>query len=181
MKLHNKKTKKYIAGIVVIFTAVLAVYLWKDLNLDGGSKIPLPDIVVENIDIIREVNGQDWRLKSPHVEHKDNVIYAKYVDIETVDKENSNIKINAEKGTFFRETDDFTLTDAHGVMLKENKKNYSLVSGKVYYLAKDETWNFSEKVTISDDVMVITGPVGIYKSKVGDMLLPNGGIISWLE
>ena len=100
MNFINKNTKKHLISIVFLIVTVLVVYLWKDLHLNDADKIVLPDIVVENIDVIREINGQYWRLRSPQVEHKDNVIYAKSLDIETINDDNSDIKIKAESGIF---------------------------------------------------------------------------------
>lgn len=181
MNFKNKKIKKHIISIVLLIVAVLIVYLWKDLHLDDANKISLPDIVVENIDVIREINGQSWRLRSPQVEHKDNVIYAKSPDIETTDDDNTDIKINATSGIFIRESDNFTLIDAFGTMSKKTNKTYNLMSGKVFYESKTEIWNFSNDVTLSDDKTQINGLTGVYDSKNGDIFLPNGGTIKWKD
>ena len=181
MKLISTIRKRYLIGIAVILTAVLVVYFWKDLHLEYGNKIPVPDMVVENIDVKRVIEGQNWRLKSPLVEHKDKVIYAKSLDIETVDKSSYDIKIKAVSGTFLREINDFTLIDAFGVMKKTNGTIYNLTSGKVFYEAKTEIWNFSNNVIISDDKTEISGPIGVYNTISGDMSLPNGGIVKWID
>lgn len=181
MNFINKNTKKHLISIVFLIVTVLVVYLWKDLHLNDADKIVLPDIVVENIDVIREINGQYWRLRSPQVEHKDNVIYAKSLDIETINDDNSDIKIKAESGIFLRESNNFNLTNAIGTMSKKTDKGYNLISGKVYYEAKTEIWIFSEDVTLSDDKTQINGPTGVYDTKNGDIFLPNGGIIKWRD
>ena len=70
---------------------------------------------------------------------------------------------------------------AIGVMKKENGTIYNLTSGKVFYEAKTEIWNFSNNVIISDDKTEISGPIGVYNTISGDMSLPNGGIVKWID
>lgn len=39
------------------------------------KNVPLPDIIVEDIEIERVVNGKTWIIISPRAEHKEGVIY----------------------------------------------------------------------------------------------------------
>lgn len=181
MKFLNITRKTYFTGIAVILAVVLLAYFLKDLNLDLADKIAVPDIVVENIDVNRVIKGQQWRLKSPYVEHKDEVIYAKSLDISTVDKTSSDIRITAVRGTLLREKNDFTLFDAIGVMTKQNGKIYNLTSGKVIYEAETEIWNFSHSVIISDNKTEVTGSDGVYNMISGVITLPNGGTVQWKD
>ena len=52
--------KKLIVLTVILVIAVGAFYLWRDLNLSAMNKIPIPDLVVENIEIERMINGKKW-------------------------------------------------------------------------------------------------------------------------
>ncbi|EHL65963.1 LPS export ABC transporter periplasmic protein LptC [Cloacibacillus evryensis] len=172
--------KKLIVLTVILVIAVGAFYLWRDLNLSAMNKIPIPDLVVENIEIERMINGKKWKLISPRVEHKDGIVYGDSMDVTITDPAGRVTHIYADKGTFTRENNDVSLTSADGVM-KENAKEYNLKSGNVKYEAAAEKWNFDDGVALSDGRMLIEGKKGYYDTKSGECRLTDGGTITWSD
>ena len=172
--------KKLIVLTVILVIAVGAFYLWRDLNLSAMNKIPIPDLVVENIEIERMINGKKWKLISPRVEHKDGIVYGDSMDVTITDPAGRVTHIYADKGTFPRENNDVSLTSADGVM-KENAKEYNLKSGNVKYEAAAEKWNFDDGVALSDGRMLIEGKKGYYDTKSGECRLTDGGTITWSD
>ena len=172
--------KKLIVLTVILVIAVGAFYLWRDLNLSAMNKIPIPDLVVENIEIERMINGKKWKLISPSVEHKDGIVYGDSMDVTITDPAGRVTHIYADKGTFTRENNDVSLTSADGVM-KENAKEYNLKSGNVKYEAAAEKWNFDDGVALSDGRMLIEGKKGYYDTKSGECRLTDGGTITWSD
>ena len=75
MAIKKISRKKAYTIAALTFIAVIVAFLWRDLNLTDRSDIPLPDIIVENIEIDREINGAQWKLISPRVEHRDGFFY----------------------------------------------------------------------------------------------------------
>ena len=172
--------KKLIVLTVILVIAVGAFYLWRDLNLSAMNKIPIPDLVVENIEIERMINGKKWKLISPRVEHKDGIVYGDSMDVTITDPAGRVTHIYADKGTFTRENNDVSLTSADGVM-KENAKEYNLKSGNVKYEAAAEKWNFDDGVALSDGRMLIEGKKGYYDTQSGECRLTDGGTITWSD
>ena len=172
--------KKLIVLTVILVIAVGAFYLWRDLNLSAMNKMPIPDLVVENIEIERMINGKKWKLISPRVEHKDGIVYGDSMDVTITDPAGRVTHIYADKGTFTRENNDVSLTSADGVM-RENAKEYNLKSGNVKYEAAAEKWNFDDGVALSDGRMLIEGKKGYYDTKSGECRLTDGGTITWSE
>lgn len=172
--------KKLIVLTVILVIAVGAFYLWRDLNLSAINKMPIPDLVVENIEIERMINGKKWKLISPRVEHKDGIVYGDSMDVTITDPAGRVTHIYADKGTFTRENNDVSLTSADGVM-KENAKEYNLKSGNVKYEAAAEKWNFDDGVALSDGRMLIEGKKGYYDTKSGECRLTDGGTITWSD
>ena len=176
----KRSGKKLIVLTVILVIAVGAFYLWRDLNLSAMNKIPIPDLVVENIEIERMINGKKWKLISPRVEHKDGIVYGDSMDVTITDPAGRVTHIYADKGTFTRENNDVSLTSADGVM-KENAKEYNLKSGNVKYEAAAEKWNFDDGVALSDGRMLIEGKKGYYDTKSGECRLTDGGTITWSD
>ena len=70
---------------MILVIAVGAFYLWRDLHLSAINKMPIPDLVVENIEIERMISGKKWKLISPRVEHKDGIVYGSSMDVTITD------------------------------------------------------------------------------------------------
>lgn len=165
----------------VVLIAVGAFYMWRDLHLSALRNMNLPDIVVENIEIERIVNGKNWKIVSPRAEHRDGVIYGSSVDITISDPNNGrNTHIYADKSTFTRKNNDVMLQNGDGTM-EENGKKYSMKSGLVEYKAKTEEWIFSNGLVLSSDKMVVEGAKGTYAAISGDCYITNGGTITWRD
>ncbi|MCF0247268.1 MAG: LPS export ABC transporter periplasmic protein LptC [Synergistes sp.] len=178
-KIHFSR-KKIARWTAIIVIAVGAYYVWRDLNLDVFADTDLPDLVVENIDVERKVGSDDWTLSSPRVEHKDGVIYGTSLDVSIKTPTGRVTNIFAEEGTFTRENNDITLTNADGAMV-ENNKVYNMKTSNAVYKAASETWFFDEGIILSDDKMVVEGSKGYYNTKNGECRITEGGTVTWSE
>lgn len=147
------------------------------LNL---SDIPIPDVVVENIEIKRVLDGSEWVLLSPRAEHKQGMIYGQSVDI-TVTAENGEVsKMFAANGVFSRESSDITL-ESMSADVKHEKKNISMRAGMAFYNSSEDIWYFSEDVSISDGSATASGPEGSYSAGEGLSLITGGGTVTWVN
>ena len=178
MRIKKLTKREAIVLAVILAVAVGAFYLWRDLHLGAMKNVPLPDIIVEDIEIERVVNGKTWIIISPRAEHKEGVIYGTSVDITIKDPNGRNTHIYADGSTFTRENNDITLTNGDGTMT-EKGKTYDMQSGFVEYDADTERWNFSKGVTLSSENMVISGDAGVYDTRSGDCYITNGGTVTW--
>lgn len=170
--------KKFIVLAAVVAIAVGVFYFWRDLHLSAVKRVPLPDVVVEDIEVERLVDGKMWKLISPRVEHKNGLIHGVSLDV-TITEDNGKVTyIYADKGTFSRKNNNLDLTHADGTM-KQNDKEYNLKSGRAKYTAAKDLWNFSKGVTLTDGHFVVSGKTGYYDAKKGECGLTNGGTISW--
>ncbi|OUO92605.1 hypothetical protein [Cloacibacillus sp. An23] len=178
MNIKKLTKREAIVLAVILVIAVGAFYLWRDLHLGAVKNIPLPDIIVEDIEIERVVNGKTWIIISPRAEHKEGVIYGSSVDITIKDPNGRDTHIYADASTFTRENSDITLTNGDGTMT-ENGKTYKMKSGFVEYDAQTERWDFSKGVVLSSENMVISGDAGQYDTVSGDCRIRNGGTVTW--
>ncbi|MFA6893393.1 MAG: hypothetical protein WCQ38_03985, partial [Synergistaceae bacterium] len=96
MSIKKISRKKAYTIAALVFIAVIVVFLWRDLNLaNRAGDIPLPDIIVENIEIEREINGAQWKLISPRVEHRDGLFYGESLAITITESGDKVTRINA--------------------------------------------------------------------------------------
>ncbi|MEG1602652.1 MAG: LPS export ABC transporter periplasmic protein LptC [Cloacibacillus sp.] len=179
MQKKISKTKIILLTVVAV-TAVGVFYMWRDLNLDSIKKVPIPDVVVENLDLNRVIKGDTWKFRSPRVEHKEGMVYGDSMDV-TITSPNGRVShITAEKGVFSRANNDLTLKNAVGRM-QEKDKVYDLKSGNVFYEAAKENWHFSDGIELIIGKIKVSGKNGTYDTKSGDCKITNGGLITWSD
>lgn len=177
-KISRKKI--YFAAALVIIV-VFAAFLWRDFNLYGKiSVVKLPDVVVQNIEIDREINGKRWKLISPRVEHKDGIFYGVSLDITITEDDGKVTRIKAESGVFTRSSNDISMVSADAVM-REKEEEFKLTAGGVEFEAATEFWSFSDNVTLSDGKLTVNGKEGSYDTKSGLCTVKGGGTVTWKE
>ncbi|MDO9544918.1 MAG: LPS export ABC transporter periplasmic protein LptC [Synergistaceae bacterium] len=181
MSIRKISRKKAYTIAALVFIAVIVVFLWRDLNLaNRAGDIPLPDIIVENIEIEREINGAQWKLISPRVEHRDGLFYGESLDITITESGDKVTRINADKGVFTRANNDIEMTSADAVMTEKNNV-YNLKAGRVEFEAAKELWRFFKDVIITDGKITVEGKEGTYDTKSGECIVSGGGVVTWKE
>ena len=169
--------------VIIIPTALIVIsiglfYLWRDLHLENIKKMQIPDIVVENIQIEREVNGKLWKLIAPLVEHKNGIIYGQSLDV-TIQEDSSKISsVFAQKGMFTRDNNNIELLNAKAEMNNGNKK-YTFHSDQAKYTAKSDTWYFSDNVLFTNGTHTVKSKNATYNTKTGECIISDGGKITW--
>lgn len=165
----------------LVFIAVIVAFLWRDLNLaNRAGDITLPDIIVENIEIDREINGKQWKLVSPRVEHKDGLFYGESLDVTITENDGKTTRISADKGIFTRANNDIEMTGADAVVTTKEHV-YSFKAGRVEFDAAKELWSFFDGVMLSNEKITVEGTDGSYDSKSGECTVTGGGVVTWIE
>ncbi|MDD4160625.1 MAG: hypothetical protein PHO18_06740 [Synergistaceae bacterium] len=181
MSVKKISRKKAYTIAALFFVAVIVVFLWRDLNLASlDGDLMLPDIIVENIEIDREIRGNRWKLISPRVEHKDGLFYGMSLDITITESNGKFTRIKADKGVFARSNNDIKMTSADAV-IKDKHNIYSFKAGKAEFDAAKELWSFFDTVMLSDRRISVKGKGGSYDTKSGECIITGGGVITWKE
>lgn len=177
MKLTSRGRLAFYAALVAF--AVISFYFWRDLRL-GLDDIAIPDIVVENIEIKRVLDGNEWILLSPRAEHKLGMLYGQSVDVTVTAASGDVSRLFAEKGLFSRESDNITLENMDADVERDGK-NVTMKAGVAYYDSAEDKWYFSDDVTIFDGSVEASGPEGSYSVGEGLSLITGGGTITWVD
>lgn len=181
MSIKNIPRKKAYTIAALLSVAVIVVFLWRDLNLANRvGNITLPDIIIENIEVDREINGKQWKLISPRVEHKNGFFYCDSFDITITEKAGKITKIKADKGVYSRSSNDIEMTNADAV-ISDKSDLYNFKAGKVKFDAAKELWSFSDNVMLTDGKIKVEGQEASYDTKSGKCIVTGGGILTWKE
>lgn len=172
------KLKFYVS---LALLAVIAFYFRRDLRLGLNlSDIAIPDVVVENIEIKRVFDGNEWVLLSPRAEHKQGMLYGQSIDITVTATSGEVSRMFAENGEFSRESSDVTLENMNADVVRDGK-NIRMEAGRAYYDSVADIWYFSDDVTIFDGSVEASGPEGSYSVKDGLSLITGGGTVTWVN
>ena len=178
MRIGEDIARKAFLCAAMAAVCVLSVYFWKDLHLGDDNAAKIPDIVVENITVEREVGGRQWKLLSPQVTHQEGIITGRSLDLTIKEPDGMESKIFASSGTFGREDNDVTLNQASGAMA-QGKKKYDMTAGEAHYDAASDVWHFSGGIMLTDGHVKISGPSGYFKTKTGECRLVGRGSVCW--
>jgi hypothetical protein len=177
MKLSSR-WKLLLSG-AVLFVLVMGGYLWHDLHLGGDEKTAdIPDVVIENIRINREVNGRKWLFTSPKVEHRDGVVYGQSLDVTITEKDGKKSHLKASSGTFMRENNDISLEHTNGSVLSGGRL-YLLASGRADYAASGDVWNFSDDFMLAGGNVTVKCNKGSFNTGTGECRITDGGKVIW--
>ncbi len=164
---------------LLLAAAVCGGYLYRDFRLDLTTKIEkLPDVVIHDVKLDRVINNRRWRLKSPRVETKDNVLYGDNLDVIINENDGTESRVYAKKGIFSRDNGNLKLENAKGTMTSGDK-TYDMTTGIADYNEKNDVWIFSGKLFLTDQETILTGESGSFNSVSGDCQVKGGGKISW--
>lgn len=162
-----------------IFALVMGGYLWHDLHLSGGDGVEnIPDVVIENIKVNREVNGREWLFTSPKVEHKDGVVYGQSLDVTITEKDGRKSHLKAGRGTFMRENNDISLERTNGSVISGGRP-YEIASGKADYAASGDVWNFSDNFMLAGGNVTVKCRNGSFNTNTGECRITDGGKVTW--
>lgn len=170
---------KISAAAVVFFIASAAFYLWRDFHLKANvNDMPIPDIVVENIEVNRNIGDKSWRFVSPRVEHKDGAILGQSLDISVKNREGCESKLFAVSGIFLRDNNNVTLNKVHGEM-SSGGTLYELTAGSADYIQSEDVWLLKNIVTVSDGSVDITGCEGYFDENSRECFISGDAKAEW--
>lgn len=155
-----------------------AFYMWRDLNLPVNMVFEkLPDVVVENLNFRREVEGREWQVAAVMAEREDNVVKASSIDLSIQDEvEGRRTDLRAVSGDFSEETSDVTLHSIDGV-LSHSGGSVDMTAPFARYDSETGVWFFSQGIEMWDEDTRLTGematvtPEGVFTVERGAKIL----------
>ncbi len=134
------------AALLLLGVCAFGYFFWRDLRLPR-TFIPrdLPDLVVENFNFKRTMEGRDWGVVAVSAEHQSGVVRAASIDLLVDESEaGRNASVHAISGEFMRDNSEMLLFT---------------VDGTVHY---------------SDGSADVAAPIASYDATNGVWLFPSG-------
>lgn len=173
---------RIIISAIIIGLVVLVQFAMRDIKLDidllRESLTNMSGIIMENIQMSREVSGDIWRIKIPLLHQDGNTANMQSVDIRK--------EANAKHGEwyFFGHggvySHDEKAASINGLLgtLEDSGRTWNLESKKLNWYEENSTFIFPEGLVIYDDELSLNTTRASMDNS-GVILLEQGGVIQW--
>ena len=170
---------KIIFVITIVASALFIYFMLIDSNISVNlNAVDLPDIVVEQVDFVRIINGREWRVKAIDAESKSGMISARSLDINVLEPDTKRgSQIYASGGEYSTTDDKMWLRDVDGIIFLEDR-SVDIYAKRADYDSSEDVWYFSEGIAASDDRIFVTGGVARLETD-GILSLGKGARVRW--
>lgn len=180
MEIRNKKTLVTVS--VALGLLLFALGLARDLRMGNrvtDEKDTAPPVVVEGLDVDREMSGDLWSVKAVHVEQRGNVSDAESLDIVINTSGGTVWLVSADRGHVVETDEDITLYEAKG-FVSSDVRPFFWKAPSAHWIPASETWMFDEGLEAWDDTVYLKGNKGIMPMS-GDLRVEEGASVQWNE
>ncbi len=163
---------------------VLVRFAMRDMELDVDvlreSIMNLPAVIMENIQLSREVSGDMWRIKIPYLDRDGDTVNVKSLDIRReISGDKGEWYFFGREGIYSHDVKEASITDLLGT-LKDENRTWNLEGKRLNWQEKNNTLTFPEGLTIYDEELSLKAPNASMDNS-GVILLDHGGVIQWLK
>ena len=147
-----------IALIFIVLAAVGAFCLRRDLNLIVNlSAEDLPDVMVENLDFRRVIDGRDWRVRARTAAHDSGSITAGSIDILVTERDSGEAaRFHALSGEIAEDSGDAALYGVRGALAARGR-SLDVSAPRADYSGADKIWALSGGVLVQDHEVRLKG------------------------
>jgi hypothetical protein len=144
--------------VCIALAALGAFYLRRDLGLVVNPSIrDMPDIVVENLDFRRVIDGRDWRVLAKTAEHDSGFITASSIDISVAEGDSGEVaRLYARSGELVENEGNMALHSVRGT-LSARGRSLDISAPRADYSDADRIWTLSGGVLVRDSEVRLKG------------------------
>lgn len=178
MKIETNRRFYLIAAAVLV--TLFAAGLARDLLLEKkapGAKVEEIPIVIEGLDLVREVEGDMWFVKSDRVVKRGEVSDAESLDVVIESPGGTVWKVVSGKGKIFDEAGDVFLDNAVG-SVKSESGVIDWMAPRAEWKESDSRWFFPEGFEAWDDRIRLEGVIGTMLMD-GTLDVREGAVVTW--
>lgn len=173
-------------GFFMIGGAVLGLLFFlglaRDLLLDRRPATQVresPPIIVEGLDVYRDVDGDKWQLKAENVVKRGDISDAKALFVVVESSGGAVWTIRSESGLIFEEAGDVLLESAAGNVVHSGGE-FEWTAPRADWDPKKSMWIFPEGFEARDDKLLFSGKKG-GMTMAGAVRVEEGAVVTWRE
>ena len=161
---------------------LLVRYAMRDMELDidvlRESIMNVPGVVMENIQMSREISGDMWRIKIPYLDQSGDAVNVKSLDIRReISGDKGEWYFFGSEGVYSHNEKSASIKGLLGTLEDENR-TWNLEGKKLNWQEDNNTFIFPEGLVIYDEELSLNAPEASMDNS-GVILLDHGGVIQW--
>lgn len=163
---------------------VLVRFAMRDMELNVDllreSIMKVPAVVMENIQLSREVSGDMWRVKIPYLDREGDLVNVKSLDIRRyISGDKGEWYFFGGEGVYSHDVKEASIKGLLGTLADENR-TWNLEGKRLNWKEKNNTFIFPEGLVLYDEELSLNAPYASMDNS-GVILLDHGGVIQWLK
>lgn len=163
---------------------VLVRFAMRDMELNVDllreSIMKVPAVVMENIQLSREVSGDMWRVKIPYLDRDGDLVNVKSLDIRRhISGDKGEWYFFGGEGVYSHDVKEASIKGLLGTLADENR-TWNLEGKRLNWKEKNNTFIFPEGLVLYDEELSLNAPYASMDNN-GVILLDHGGVIQWLK
>lgn len=163
---------------------VLVRFAMRDMELNVDllreSIMKVPAVVMENIQLSREVSGDMWRVKIPYLDRDGDLVNVKSLDIRRhISGDKGEWYFFGGEGVYSHDVKEASIKGLLGTLADENR-TWNLEGKRLNWKEKNNTFIFPEGLVLYDEELSLNAPYASMDNS-GVILLDHGGVIQWLK
>lgn len=163
---------------------VLVRFAMRDMELNVDllreSIMKVPAVVMENIQLSREVSGDMWRVKIPYLDRDGDLVNVKSLDIRRhISGDKGEWYFFGGEGVYSHDVKEASIKGLLGTLADENR-TWNLEGKRLNWKEKNNTFIFPEGLVLYDEELSLNAPYASMDNS-GVILLQHGGVIQWLK
>ncbi|GAB6279958.1 MAG: hypothetical protein STSR0007_00040 [Thermovirga sp.] len=169
-----------VAGVVLAL--LFSLGLARDLLLE--SKVApagreVPPVVIEGLDVVREVEGDRWHVKAEKVEKRGEVDDAETLDVVIESKGGMVWTVHSDHGKIHEVAESVFLETAVG-RVKHSDGEFDWAAPSAEWSGEKSLWNFPDGFEAWDENLAVTGRRGSMTME-GVLDVEEGAVATWKE
>ena len=170
-------------GVLVVGIVALVRYAMRDMRLDVDllreGLMNMPGLVMENMQLAREVSGDVWHVRVPYLERRGELVAVRSVDVRRQIREGGEWYLFGAEGVY---SNDERTACVNGLLgtLEAPARIWNLESPRVLWSEASGDFVFPRGLTLYDDEFLLSAPEASM-DRTGVVLLEKGGQLQWTK
>ncbi len=148
-----------------------------DVNLLREGLVHMPGLVMENLQMEREVSGDLWRVRVPYLDREKDLVTIRSLDVRRQLSEGGEWYFFGTEGVYSHDEGRAIVHGVRGTM-ETPERIWNLEGAVLRWDDKSGEFTFPEGLTLYDNEFLLTTPKASM-DEAGVVLLEKGGSLQW--
>lgn len=165
-----------------VLAALFLLGLTRDLLLErkvAPSDREAPPIVIEGLDVVRDVEGDIWTVRAERVVKRGDISDAEVLDVIVESSKGNRWTVLADRGKIFEGNGDIFLESAEGT-LGHSSGELEWRAAQADWHQECSLWDFPAGFEAKDDRLEVSGKRGAM-SMEGALRVEEGAVATWKD